>query len=1072
MSSTRRSSILERVRARLASRRRGTGPAVRDRRGGLRARIEDLEPRALLATINVGSTADVANYPAGVKISGLTVPAAVTLIDAIHAANNTGGRNTIVLQRLTYALGKVDNAWYGPNGLPAISSDVTINGNGATIERTGTTTFRFFYVSSGRYGGLPTGNLTLNALTLKGGVAQGGATEYGGGGLGAGGAIFNQGTLTLNSVLLTSNTAYGGSADTSSETIGGGGIGQPAQRSSPGGFGGLLPGGRDFSTGGPTREGQGGGYGFAPGFGGGGAADGGMGGFGGGGGSRRGQGGFGGGPGEGRGTYSYYGGGGAALGGAIFNRGGRVTITDSTIAGNAANGGYASFYSSAGDALGGGIFNLDGTIRLVNDTIANNGLGASGAGNYSRADGFQIYNLADTLANSLAPGTATASIRMVNTIAAGTPSGGHDIVNQTVLNDPAKRNQALVSNDSGVQGATNVVPRAIPNLDGTFAPGGRGVVDVGVIAKDPQLGGLQDNGGWSATMAISAGSPAAGIGATGAVKGIAYDQRGAIFTRTTSGRVDAGAYQIQDYTQDSPLARLSYFDPVTKLFLPVQSAHSIRNSSTAPVNVYVISHGWMPGLDGWVGDSTSQGNLPLSWQTWQGPNYYIPTVAPIPVPSTPWLFQGSGTGNYYNFTVNETGLAQSILKADPHARVLAFSWIDESATPTGAFGIPYDAFTSEGNTTMAGMQEAQAITDALAPNYAFGKGKVHLIGHSHGSRVATVAAVALQKAAESSPKSNVVGQLTLLDSPEDNRYAFPDSSKNPIHYQDSANYDWFYLAQLNPAKPPAGSRADPIFVDSYISYFGSDYSNITVNDKAQGIDKSLGFVHDVNLNPYPIYQNTVFNISQKHQYPANWYAGSVATKGTANQTGLYWSPLIAGSTPPPGHLLRQAWKSVDAQHQFVLTPSTNPPPAVAPRFSTAPIAESSTQGTVVVTKAGSNVTAVRLDEHGAATSAFGGVLTKSSGDVVGVSFDYRFTSAIDPGAKLQILLNNNQDVYFSMSAGLADARILPGSNAFSSTFGLGSAPDGPKSIQIRLVPGKAPDRLESVVVSNFQVFTM
>jgi hypothetical protein len=35
----------------------------------------------------------------------------------------------------TYTLTTVNNSWYGPNGLPPIASDITIEGNGATIIR-------------------------------------------------------------------------------------------------------------------------------------------------------------------------------------------------------------------------------------------------------------------------------------------------------------------------------------------------------------------------------------------------------------------------------------------------------------------------------------------------------------------------------------------------------------------------------------------------------------------------------------------------------------------------------------------------------------------------------------------------------------------------------------------------------------------------------------------------------------------------------------------------------------------------------------------------------------------------
>src|SRR5204863_3361763 len=109
-------------------------------------------------------------------------------------------------------LNAVDNDWYGPDGLPAISSDVTIEGNGAVIARDSAgPKFRFFYVSGG-VSGLAAGALTLHNLTLSGGLAKGGDSNIGGGGLGAGGAIFNQGLVNLNGVTLANNEALGGSS--------------------------------------------------------------------------------------------------------------------------------------------------------------------------------------------------------------------------------------------------------------------------------------------------------------------------------------------------------------------------------------------------------------------------------------------------------------------------------------------------------------------------------------------------------------------------------------------------------------------------------------------------------------------------------------------------------------------------------------------------------------------------------------------------------------------------------------------------------------------------------------------
>ncbi|HEV2331770.1 MAG TPA: hypothetical protein VGV16_01285, partial [Gammaproteobacteria bacterium] len=75
---------------------------------------------------------------------------ACSLVDAINAANNnaatgacpagddqTNGGDVIVLAAGTYKVGSVDNEWYGPNGLPPITSKITIVGDpkGTVIMR-------------------------------------------------------------------------------------------------------------------------------------------------------------------------------------------------------------------------------------------------------------------------------------------------------------------------------------------------------------------------------------------------------------------------------------------------------------------------------------------------------------------------------------------------------------------------------------------------------------------------------------------------------------------------------------------------------------------------------------------------------------------------------------------------------------------------------------------------------------------------------------------------------------------------------------------------------------------------
>jgi hypothetical protein len=148
------------------------------------------------------------NYP---TVVGCTVG---ELIDAINDANADVAHDIIVLEAgCIYSLTAVDNTAtstsggtifdYGDNGLPQISTPITINGNNATIVRaTGAPNFRFFFITD-------TGSLTINSLTLLNGFAD--ASLPGGGGSGwpgSGGAIYNAGSfLEINDSTLQANQA-------------------------------------------------------------------------------------------------------------------------------------------------------------------------------------------------------------------------------------------------------------------------------------------------------------------------------------------------------------------------------------------------------------------------------------------------------------------------------------------------------------------------------------------------------------------------------------------------------------------------------------------------------------------------------------------------------------------------------------------------------------------------------------------------------------------------------------------------------------------------------------------------
>jgi hypothetical protein len=379
--------------------------------------LETLEDRTAPAVFNVGP-GDVA-----------------TLIADINLANSNGQSNTINLTESTYILTTIDNYWYGPNGLPAISSNLTINGNGAVIQRmsaSSTPSFRLFYVSGG-LDGLAAGNLTLVNLSLEYGDAVGGNSQGGGGGLGAGGAIFNQGTVNLTNVHLFANRALGGSSGVSGDGTGGGGMGQDAQNGDGGGFGGPLPGGPFGGSGGvgSANDGGGGGGGFGLGDSGfnatssGAGAGGGLGGLGGsGGGSGRGIGGDGGG-GGGVSSGGFGGNGGSfGMGGAsggTFGAGGGGGIGGGGGAGVGFGGGGGGFGGGGGDGSAGGFGGGAGGFGGGGGGFGGAGGFGGGSGSISRAAqggggagmGGAIFNMGGSL-------TLTNCAVVFNTVGGGT----------------------------------------------------------------------------------------------------------------------------------------------------------------------------------------------------------------------------------------------------------------------------------------------------------------------------------------------------------------------------------------------------------------------------------------------------------------------------------------------------------------------------------------------------------------------------------------------------------------------------------------------------------------------------
>ncbi|MGH7138967.1 MAG: hypothetical protein ACREHD_24745, partial [Pirellulales bacterium] len=225
--------------SRAARRFRQRGNRAARRPCGTPLTSERLEDRVVLSgvTITSGMTINVANG----DVAGL--------ISAITTANADGQPTTIVLATNgVYDVSSIDNTvtfFYGTtaNGLPQITGNVTIDGNGATLERSsaaGTPAFRLLDLQSGE--------LTLNNLTIANGEESRDALPAGSWALGGGILDLFASSLTLNGVTLQDNSVIG-----STGAVGGTGAGGSTtapNKGGTGGDGGIAEGGALYDLGG------------------------------------------------------------------------------------------------------------------------------------------------------------------------------------------------------------------------------------------------------------------------------------------------------------------------------------------------------------------------------------------------------------------------------------------------------------------------------------------------------------------------------------------------------------------------------------------------------------------------------------------------------------------------------------------------------------------------------------------------------------------------------------------------------------------------------------------------------
>jgi hypothetical protein len=280
-----------------------------------------------------------------------------------------------------------------------------------------------------------------------------------------------------------------------------------------------------------------------------------------------------------------------------------------------------------------------------------------------------------------------------------------------------------------------------------------------------------------------------------------------------------------------PHQRMVADDPVAHTIPPVQrlgrwdGTHfvDVAPGTLPPSTLRVLVHGWTPGWD----------RRPILEEHQRG-----------------WELQRS-TGETFEPWMRD--VANMIVMHDPHAVVVAFSWAEESSTAR----IPIALQRALVRTTAYGSVLAQAIDEALAPDFYEHNGRIQLMGHSYGARVAAVAAT------EMNPPP---AQITMFDVPDGVLTTIMGSEADMQHV----------LSQL-----PIGWGPGQVFVDNYVSMIGRRYA----------WRDGLGSVRDVSLAP-PFGS---LSYRPRHLYPMRFY-----TESPGHGIGYDWSPLTGRVSAPDG----------------------------------------------------------------------------------------------------------------------------------------------------------------------------
>jgi hypothetical protein len=403
-------------------------------------------------------------------------------------------------------------------------------------------------------------------------------------------------------------------------------------------------------------------------------------------------------------------------GGGIFNKG-SLTLINSTVIGNAGDGGGGIYNAStglmvmSGDTVnnntavntGGGVRN-DGELVIINCTIAANtataGGGIANFGTLRMADSTVAYN---TVTGGGADGGGIYD------------GGGNDLLAllSTIVYNP--NSGAATEND-----VLNPITQAQGDLfgSGTSAIGSVGDFGGNQFNVNPLLGPLQNNGGPTATMALQSGSPALGAGAgTSLIPSLlvqSSDQRG---DPRPSSSIDIGAFQTQTAASDQapaiPSANNATLTEGAAAAFTITTTGtptpSLSEMGSLPNGVKFIDNG--DGTATLTGTPTVAGQFPITITASNGvlpvaTQSFTLTVLPVTPTVAPALTSPSNTtfveGRAGTFTVTATGTpTPSLSESGPLPNGVQF--IDNgngtatlAGTPTVAGQFPITITASNG----------------------------------------------------------------------------------------------------------------------------------------------------------------------------------------------------------------------------------------------------------------------------------------------------------------------------------------------------------------------------------------